>query len=71
MEAQLQVLLLLIRIMHDAGTQHMAGDAGWRTSLGLAGVPALILTFGALFLPETPNSLVERGHTSKARTLPL
>ena len=63
--------MVLTRIMHHAGTQHMAGDAGWRTSLGLAGVPALILTLGALLLPETPNSLVERGHISQARTIPL
>ena len=40
---------------------------GWRTSLGLAGAPALILTLAAIFLPETPNSLAERGHIEKAR----
>jgi MFS transporter, SP family, sugar:H+ symporter len=30
-------------------------------SLALAAVPAGLLTLGALFLPETPNSLVQRG----------
>lgn len=34
---------------------------GWRLSLGLALIPASILTLGGLFLPESPNSLIERG----------
>lgn len=40
---------------------------GWRLSLGLAAVPAFTLTLGALFLPETPNSLMERGQLAKGR----
>ena len=70
-EVQLQVLLLLTRIMHHAGAQHMAGDAGWRTSLGLAGVPALILTIGALVLPETTNRLIERPRLKGAHRAPV
>lgn len=34
---------------------------GWRLSLALAGLPAIVLTIGGLALPDTPNSLVERG----------
>ena len=34
---------------------------GWRLSLALAGLPAIVLTLGGIFLPETPNSLIERG----------
>ena len=34
---------------------------GWRLSLGLAAVPATILLLGGIFLPDSPNSLVERG----------
>ena len=34
---------------------------GWRLSLALAGLPAIVLTVGGLLLPETPNSLIERG----------
>eukprot|EP00850_Spirogloea_muscicola_P002656 SM000010S04294 [mRNA] locus=s10:697628:700296:- [translate_table: standard] len=42
---------------------------GWRLSLALAGVPAAILTFGGLVLPETPNSLIERGLLEKGRAM--
>lgn len=40
---------------------------GWRLSLGLAVVPALIMFLGGLALPETPNSLVEQGKLKEAR----
>lgn len=40
---------------------------GWRLSLGLATVPAAIMFIGGLFLPETPNSLVEQGRLDEAR----
>ncbi|XP_052199442.1 sugar carrier protein A-like [Diospyros lotus] len=42
---------------------------GWRLSLGLAGAPALLMTVGGIFLPETPNSLIERGYTEKGREI--
>ncbi|KAK8504062.1 hypothetical protein V6N12_033278 [Hibiscus sabdariffa] len=41
------------------------GGWGWRLSLGGAMVPALIITIGSLVLPETPNSMIERGQTEK------
>ncbi|KAJ8747424.1 hypothetical protein K2173_001003 [Erythroxylum novogranatense] len=40
---------------------------GWRVSLGLAVVPAAIMTTGALLISDTPSSLVERGKTEQAR----
>lgn len=40
---------------------------GWRLSLGLAALPALLMTEGGLLLPETPNSLIERGERDKGR----
>ncbi|KAF2320750.1 hypothetical protein GH714_030504 [Hevea brasiliensis] len=40
---------------------------GWRLSLGIALVPALIIIIGSFFLPETPNSLIERDHHEKAK----
>lgn len=42
---------------------------GWRLSLGLAGVPAVLLFIGGLVLPETPNSLAERGRTAEAKAV--
>lgn len=43
-------------------------DWGWRLSLGGAMVPALIITIGSLVLPDTPNSLIERGNHEEAKT---
>ena len=40
---------------------------GWRLSLGLAAVPAMILGLGALLLPDSPNSLVFRGKIEQGR----
>ena len=48
------------------GTQHIQGW-GWRISLGLASVPAIAMFVGGLFLLETPNSLVERGHLDEGK----
>ncbi|KAH7545907.1 hypothetical protein FEM48_Zijuj01G0143900 [Ziziphus jujuba var. spinosa] len=43
------------------------GGWGWRLSLGGAMVPALIIAIGSLVLPDTPNSLIERGQNDEAR----
>ncbi|CBI19155.3 hypothetical protein VitviT2T_027201 [Vitis vinifera] len=40
---------------------------GWRLSLGLAIVPSVIMTVGALLISDTPSSLVERGKVAQAR----
>ncbi|KAL2518607.1 Sugar transport protein 10 [Abeliophyllum distichum] len=50
------------------GTSKMQHN-GWRVSLGLAGAPAIIMTIGSLFLPDTPNSLIERGQKEKAKEM--
>ncbi|KAF4360377.1 hypothetical protein F8388_019463, partial [Cannabis sativa] len=47
------------------GTAHRSW--GWRLSLGLAMVPAAIMTVGALMISDTPNSLVERGKLTQAK----
>ncbi|KAK4439250.1 Sugar carrier protein C [Sesamum alatum] len=49
------------------GFAKIKGGWGWRLSLGGAMVPALIITVGSLVLPETPNSLIERGQQDEAR----
>jgi MFS transporter, SP family, sugar:H+ symporter len=48
------------------GTQNIR-PWGWRLSLGLAAVPALLMTVGGILLPETPNSLIERGKVAEGR----
>jgi sugar porter (SP) family MFS transporter len=50
------------------GTQHL-DPWGWRLSLGLTGAPAIFLVLGCMFLPDTPNSLLERGFSSEAKTV--
>lgn len=42
------------------GTEKIKAGWGWRISLAMAAVPAAVLTLGALFLPDTPNSLIQR-----------
>ncbi|KZV57879.1 sugar transport protein 10-like [Dorcoceras hygrometricum] len=50
------------------GTAKMRHN-GWRVSLALAAVPAVIMTIGSLCLPDTPNSLIERGKKEEAREM--
>ncbi|KAL5728137.1 Sugar transport protein 14 [Ranunculus cassubicifolius] len=42
---------------------------GWRLSLGLATVPAALMGIGGIFLPETPNNLVEQGRKEEGRII--
>ncbi|KAJ1276113.1 hypothetical protein BS78_05G189300 [Paspalum vaginatum] len=51
----------LLATVVNYGDEKITAGWGWRLSLGLAGVPAVLLTVGAIFLPETPNSLVQQG----------
>ncbi|KDP42049.1 hypothetical protein JCGZ_03538 [Jatropha curcas] len=51
------------------GTAKIKGGWGWRVSLALAAVPAIMIIVGSLFLPDTPNSILERGHPEKAKAM--
>jgi MFS transporter, SP family, sugar:H+ symporter len=42
---------------------------GWRLSLGAAGVPAFVLTLGALVVDDTPTSLIERGRLEEGKAV--
>uniref|UniRef100_A0ACD5UPF7 Uncharacterized protein n=1 Tax=Avena sativa TaxID=4498 RepID=A0ACD5UPF7_AVESA len=42
---------------------------GWRLSLSLAGIPAVLLTVSALFMVDTPNSLIERGRPEAGKAV--
>ncbi|KAJ7002247.1 hexose carrier protein HEX6 isoform X1 [Populus alba] len=51
-------------------TEKIEGGWGWRISLVMAAIPATFLTIGSLFLPETPNSLIQRfNDEQKAKTM--
>ncbi|XP_020241882.1 sugar carrier protein C-like isoform X3 [Asparagus officinalis] len=60
---------ILVANLINYGTTRIEGGWGWRLSLALAAVPASIITVGALILPDTPNSLIDRGHQEKARDM--
>ncbi|KAK6122477.1 hypothetical protein DH2020_043763 [Rehmannia glutinosa] len=59
---------ILAASLVNYGTSKMR-ENGWRISLALAAVPALIMTIGVVFLPDTPNSLIERGQKENARAM--
>ncbi|KAM3244508.1 hypothetical protein ACQJBY_056068 [Aegilops geniculata] len=42
---------------------------GWRLSLSLAAFPAMLFTLGALFMVDTPNSLIERGRQEEGKVV--
>ncbi|KMZ58026.1 putative Sugar transporter [Zostera marina] len=67
---QLMVTIgILAANLINYGTDKIAAGWGWRVSLGLAAVPALIITIGSIFLPDTPNSLIDRGKADDARIM--
>src|SRR5215212_1276687 len=47
----------------------LAASGGWRLMLGLAVVPALVMLFGMLFMPETPRWLVAKDREPEAREI--
>ncbi|KAL2650571.1 hypothetical protein R1flu_018699 [Riccia fluitans] len=57
---------ILIANLVNFGTEKIH-PWGWRLALGLAGVPAGLLTIGSIFVLETPNSLIERGHLEQGK----
>ncbi|XP_061338620.1 sugar transport protein 13-like [Gastrolobium bilobum] len=50
-------------------TAKIEGGYGWRISVALAGIPALMLTAGALIVDDTPNSLIERGFEDEGKVV--
>jgi sugar porter (SP) family MFS transporter len=47
----------------------LSGTGGWRWMFGLAAIPAAVLGFGMVFVPESPRWLVSRSLTDRARTV--
>ncbi|KAK9089495.1 hypothetical protein Scep_028577 [Stephania cephalantha] len=50
-------------------TAKIEGGWGWRVSLGGAAVPALMIGIGSFFVPDTPNSILERNKPEKAKEM--
>ena len=50
-------------------TPRIISGQGWRVSLGGAAVPAIIIAVSAFFLPNTPNSILEKGDAEKAKDM--
>ncbi|XP_065858196.1 sugar transport protein 1-like isoform X2 [Euphorbia lathyris] len=59
--------ILIAYLLNYFVVDKIDGGWGWRLSLGLAIVPAIIVIMGASVLPETPISLIERGHNDIAK----
>ncbi|KAL6194551.1 hypothetical protein ACLB2K_035633 [Fragaria x ananassa] len=60
---------ILVAGLVNFGTAKIKGGYGWRISLAVAAIPSMIMTVCAMFLPDTPNSMLERGHPEKARKM--
>ncbi|XP_050234157.1 sugar transport protein 10-like [Mercurialis annua] len=60
---------ILVANLINYGTSKIQQGWGWRISLVLAAVPAIMMTVGSLFLPDTPNSILERGYPEKAKDM--
>ncbi|KAL5195040.1 Sugar transport protein 13 [Glycine soja] len=67
---QLNITLgILLANLVNYATNKIKGGWGWRLSLGLGGLPALLLTLGAFLVVDTPNSLIERGHLEEGKSV--
>ncbi|KAL6191167.1 hypothetical protein ACLB2K_037558 [Fragaria x ananassa] len=60
---------ILVANLINYGTSKLTTGYGWRISLGLAGVPALLLTVGSLIVVDTPSSLIERGKLEQGKAV--
>ena len=56
--------ILVITGMYITGIDH---NILWRVALALGAIPAFVLLLARLDLPETPTSLIQRGHFVKAK----
>ncbi|KAJ8625698.1 hypothetical protein MRB53_034228 [Persea americana] len=57
---------VVISNLINYGTSRIS-NWGWRLSLGLAAAPAAVMLIGAIFIPDTPSSLILRGKQNGAR----
>ncbi|KAI3497447.1 hypothetical protein L1887_40053 [Cichorium endivia] len=50
------------------GASHSSTNLGWQVALGCVSLPATILIIGAMFIPDTPSSLIQRDKLDEALT---
>ncbi|AQK60515.1 Sugar carrier protein C [Zea mays] len=64
-------LMITVGILTANMTNYLAskvsGGWGWRIPVTFGAIPAAVIALGALAIPDTPASLVERGDTATAR----
>ncbi|MCL2783169.1 MAG: sugar porter family MFS transporter [Propionibacteriaceae bacterium] len=60
------IAIVCVVIMYVAGL-YAHPDVLWRIALAMGAIPAVIVLFARLKLPETPLSLVQRGHFHEAK----
>lgn len=58
---------MLLSYVIDYSLKGLPETIAWRSMLGLAAVPALILFFGVLALPESPRFLIQAGRLEEAK----
>lgn len=58
---------MLLSYIIDFVLKDLPEAYAWRLMLGLAALPAIILFFGVLKLPESPRFLIKTGHPDQAR----
>lgn len=64
-----QYMIVIGTALAAAAGYLLAPAAAWRAMIAIGVVPAVVLIVGASLLPDTPRSLVRRGHTDRARVL--
>lgn len=62
---------ILLATLVNFGTEKINGGWGWRVSIAATAFPAVIITLGSFFLPETPNSLIQRKNNHQQARLML
>ncbi|KAI3845637.1 hypothetical protein MKW92_049580 [Papaver armeniacum] len=53
----------------NCGTNSIKGGWGWKVSIGIAAIPAAIISIGSFLLPDTPMSMIKLGKFDDAKQL--
>ncbi|RZC44977.1 hypothetical protein C5167_037925 [Papaver somniferum] len=53
----------------NCGTNSIKGGWGWKVSIGIAAIPAAIISIGSFLLPDTPMTMIKLGKFDDAKQL--